>query len=66
MSDEIAAQIEDRVTAILKAAATEAEERVYTDAETRIDKSKTYVRVACPSSRLCVASSKVPPRSPKP
>lgn len=52
MSDEIAAQIEDRVTAILKAAATEAEERVYTDAETRIDKSKTYVRVACPSSRL--------------
>jgi len=52
MSDEIAAQIEDRVAAILKAAATEAGDRVYTDADFRRDKTKTYVRLACPSSRI--------------
>jgi len=53
MSDEIAAQIEDRVTAVLKAAATLSEDRVYSDADFRVDKNKTpYVRVSCPAQRV--------------
>ena len=52
MADEIAVQIEDRLGAVIKAAATGAADRVYADDEFRIDKAKTYVRIACSSSRL--------------
>ncbi len=50
---ELAGQIEDRAVAIIKAANTASEDRVYSDAEFRIDKAKTpYVRVSCPTQRL--------------
>ena len=52
MADEITIQIEDRVAALLKAADLAAEDRVYTDADFRIDRTKTYVRLACTSTRL--------------